>query len=315
MSIPLIPSLIIGTVLIAGALALFFIVVISPASHGISQDRRRPGAVSDPTVMGRVTQTTVSAVDEALGQGGGPYNREVLYNAGVRTDPASFTVLVACAAAASGVLMAVITNGLFGVLFAVATPFVARMALSVMTEKRRGKFEAQLTDTIQMLIGGLRVGHSILRSIEAAASEAEAPTSEELGRIVNETRIGKDLRLALDQAAVRMDSDDFHWIGQAIQINREVGGDLVDVLEQVAATIRERSEIKGHVRALTGEGKLSAYILMAMPVFIAVFVSFINPGYTDVFFTEPIGFVMVVVSLVLFAVGGFWMSRVIKIRF
>lgn len=315
MSIPFLPLLIFGTVLIAAALALFFIFVLSPASRSISQDRRRPGAASDPTMMGRVTQTTVSAVDDALGRGGGPYNREVLYNAGVHADPASFTVMVACAAAALGVLMALITNGLFGVLFAVATPLAVRAGLAVLTDKRRGKFEAQLTDTIQMLIGGLRVGHSILRSIEAAATEAEAPTSEELGRIVNETRIGKDLRLALDEAAARMDSDDFHWIGQAIQINREVGGDLVDVLEQVAATIRERSEIKGHVRALTGEGKLSAYILMAMPVFIAVVVTFINPGYTDVFFTEPIGFLMVVASLVMFAVGGFWMSRVIKIKF
>lgn len=311
----MVPLLIMATLLIAAALALFFIFVIVPSSSSIPAERRRPGAVSDPTVMGKVSQTTVSAVDGALGKSGGPYNRDVLYNAGVRTDPASFTVLIACAALACGVLMALLTNGLFGVLFAAATPFLASVGLAMMTDKRRGKFEAQLTDTIQMLIGGLRVGHSILRSIEAAASEADAPTSEELGRIVNEARIGKDLRMALDEAAQRMDSDDFHWIGQAIQINREVGGDLVEVLEQVAATIRERSEIKGHVRALTGEGKLSAYILMAMPVTIAVIITFINPGYTDIFFTEPVGIFMVVLSLVMFAIGGFWMSRIVKIKF
>lgn len=312
----LMPVLVTAAAMIAAALALFFIFVVGPSSRTVPVERRRPGGTaSDPTMMSKVSLSTVSAVDEALGKSGGPYNRDVLYNAGVRTDPASFTVLVACAAVSLGLLIGLLTNAFLGVLFAVATPFGARMGLAILTDRRRGKFDAQLTDTIQMLIGGLRVGHSILRSIEAAAGEADAPTSEELGRVVNETRIGKDLRLALDEAAQRMESDDFHWIGQAIQINREVGGDLAEVLEQVAATIRERSEIKGHVRALTGEGKMSAVVLMAVPVVLAVIISFINPGYTDVFFTEPIGIFLVFLSLVMFAVGGFWMSRVIKIKF
>lgn len=311
----LVPVLIFATILIAAALAILFIFVVGPSSRAISADRRRPGGASDPSVMGRVSQTTVSAVDGALGSSGGPYNRELLYNAGVRTDPASFTVLVACAAVVTGVLVGLLANTGMGILFALATPLLARLLLSVRAGKRRDRFAAQLTDTIQMLIGGLRVGHSILRSIEAAASEAEAPTSEELGRIVNETRIGKDLRLALDEAAQRMDSEDFHWIGQAVQINREVGGDLVDVLEQVASTIQERDEIRGQVKALTGEGKMSAIVLMALPVVLAVVITFVNPGYMDVFFTEPIGFFMIVLSLVMFVVGGFWMSRVIKIKF
>jgi tight adherence protein B len=250
-----------------------------------------------------------------IGDSGGPYNRAVLYNAGVKADPATFSVLVAVASVLGGVLSTLLTNGFIGVVLTVATPFFAKAGLAIMTDKRRGRFESQLTDTIQMLVGGLRVGHSIMRSIEAAANEADAPTSEELGRIVNEVRIGKDAQTALDEAAQRMDSEDFRWIGQAIQINREVGGDLAEVLEQVAGTIRERGEIKGQVRALSGEGKMSAYILMAMPVVVAILISFINPGYTDVFFTEPLGIAMLVASLLMFAAGGFWMSRIIKIKF
>jgi len=87
------------------------------------------------------------------------------------------------------------------------------------------------------------------------------------------------------------------------------------VLEQVASTIRERSEIKGHVRALSAEGKMSAYILMALPLGIAFFVGMINPGYLDVFVTKPIGFFMLGLSTLMFAIGGFWMSRIIKIKF
>jgi tight adherence protein B len=223
--------------------------------------------------------------------------------------------MVVVTSLAGGILGALLTNGFMGVLLAVASPFLARVWLVLLTDRRRGKFEFQLTDTIHMLIGGLRVGHSIMRSVEAAANEADAPTSEELTRIVNEVRIGMDAQLALEEAARRMDSEDFRWIGQAIQINREVGGDLAEVLEQVGGTIRERSEIKGQVRALSGEGKMSAYILMAMPIVVAIMISFINPGYTDVFFTEPVGIAMLVASTVMFAVGGFWMSRIVKIKF
>lgn len=306
---------VIATVLCLGALAILFLVVLKPRYGSIPIERRRPDSQRDQSALGRVSQTAVSAVGGVIGDSGGPYNRSVLYNAGVKTDPATFTVGVAVAAVLGGTLGALLTNGLIGFLLAVATPFLAKAGLAIMTDKRRGKFESQLTDTIQMLIGGLRVGHSIMRSIEAAATEADAPTSEELSRITNEVRIGKDAHLALDEAAARMDSEDFRWIGQAIQINREVGGDLAEVLEQVASTIRERSEIKGQVRALSGEGKMSAYILMAMPVVVAIMISFINPGYTDVFFTEPLGIAMLVGSLVMFAIGGFWMSRIIKIKF
>ena len=306
---------IVATVLCLGALSILFAVVLKPGYGDIPIERRRPDSQPDQSSLGKVSQTAVAAMGGVLGDSGGPYNRNVLYNAGVKTDPATFTVMVTVASLTGGILGTLLMNGIIGILLAVAGPFLAKIGLSLMTDKRRGKFEAQLTDTIQMLIGGLRVGHSIMRSIEAAASEADAPTSEELSRIVNEIRIGKDAHVALEEAAHRMDSEDFHWIGQAIQINREVGGDLAEVLEQVAGTIRERSEIKGQVRALSGEGKMSAYILMAMPVVVAIMISFINPGYTDVFFTEPLGIAMVVASLIMFAVGGFWMSRIIKIKF
>jgi tight adherence protein B len=262
-----------------------------------------------------MSQSAVTAVDSVIGDSGGPYNREVLYNAGVKMAPADFTVGVAVASILMAAFTALLTHPIIGILVGAATPFLAKVALNMLRDKRRGKFEEQLTDTVQMLVGGLRVGHSVLRSVEAAAQEADAPTSEEFLRIVNETRIGKDARQAFEDVADRMDSEDFRWIGQAVQINREVGGDLAEVLDQVAGTIRERSEIKGQIRSLSAEGKMSAYVLMAMPVGVAVILAFINPGYLNVFVNHPIGLVMLVGALLMFAVGGFWMSRVIKIKF
>ncbi|QSZ49677.1 type II secretion system F family protein [Arthrobacter sp. D5-1] len=297
------------------AIAVLVLIVLKPKNGAIPLERRRLGASTDDSAVGKVSQSAVHFVDTAIGRSGGPFNREVLYQAGVKQAPADFTVMVAIATIAVGVLGSLLVSVIIGILMALSTPFVAKLVLVVKTDKRRSKFDAQLTDTIQMLIGGLRVGHSIMRSLEAAAQEAEAPTSEELSRIVNEVRIGKDPRQALEECATRMDSEDFRWIGQAIQINREVGGDLAEVLEQVAGTIRERSEIKAHVKALSAEGKMSAYILMALPVGVGLLLTLMNPKYMSVFVTHPVGIAMLVASAILFVIGGFWMSRTVKIRF
>lgn len=304
-----------GFILCLASLLVLLFVAFKPRHGSLPLNRRRLGRQVEQSAISKVSQSTADAVAGVLGESGGLYNRAVLYNAGVKMAPADFTVLVGAGALVAGVLGTLIVNWFIGIVAAVATPFLARMVLEVLSDRRCGKFDAQLTDSIQMLIGGLRAGHSVMRSIEAAALEADAPTSEELARIVNETRIGMDVRQALDECADRMHSEDFRWIGQAIQINREVGGDLAEVLEQVAATIRERSEIKGHVRSLSAEGKMSAYILMALPVGVGLFMRVINPGYIDVFFQKPIGLVMLAASFLLFAVGGFWMSRIIKIKF
>lgn len=306
---------ILAIVLCFGALVLVFIVVLKPRNGVIPVDRRRPESAPEHASFSRVSQSIVDGMGGFLGKSGGPFNRNLLYNAGVKMAPADFTVVVAVAAFVGGFLGTLLTNLAIGILIAAATPFVIRLVLNIRTDRRRGKFESQLIDTIQMLIGGLRAGHSVMRSLEAAGLESEAPTSEELTRIVNETRIGKDSRLALEETADRMDSEDFRWIGQAIQINREVGGDLAEVLEQVAGTIRERSEVKGQVRSLSAEGKMSAVVLMGMPVAVAIMLSIVNPGYMSVFVDEPIGNMLVVVSLVMFVIGGFWMSRTVKIKF
>ena len=297
------------------ALVVVFIVVLKPRYGAIPVERRRLSSQAETSTVGRFAQSAVTVVDGIIGESGGPYNRAVLYNAGVKMAPADFTVAVGIASLLSGVFAWFLTHILIGFLVAAAVPFVTKLVLNILTDKRRGKFEAQLTDTIQMLIGGLSVGHSVMRSIEAASQEADAPTSEELARIVNETRIGKDARVAIEDTADRMDSEDFRWIAQAVQINREVGGDLAEVLEQVAGTIRERSDIKGQIRSLSAEGKMSAYILMALPLGVALFLGVINPGYLNVFVEHIVGIILMVASIVMFIVGGFWLSRMVKIKF
>ncbi|WP_026549094.1 type II secretion system F family protein [Arthrobacter sp. Br18] len=307
--------LVLGTLLCFFSMLVLFVVVFKPRAGSVSLDRRRPNVAPELSVFSRVSSSTVGAVDEVLGKSGGLYGKELLYNAGVKMKSADFTVFILTISLVAGLVFGFLSHILFGLLVAVIVPIGARAVLSIKSDKRRGRFDAQLPDTIQTLIGGLRAGHSVMRALDAVAAESDAPTSEELARIVNETRIGKDSQVAIEEAARRMDSEDFRWLAQAIQIHREVGGDLAEVMEHVLETIRERSQIKAQVRALSAEGKMSAYILMAVPIAIALLFSVMNPPYILTLVENLLGIIMIIAAVLMYAIGGFWLSRTIKIKF
>lgn len=243
------------------------------------------------------------------------YTEASLDNAGLNVSRNRFIRRVLGIAACVGVLSFLIGGALLSLALAGGVLVGARLMLGYLAGKRRGRFEDQLPDTLQLLSGSLRAGHSILRAIDAAANGADSPTSEEMRRVVSETSLGRDLLAALNDIAERMRNEDFMWVSQAIEINREVGGNLAEVLDQVNETIRERGEIKGHVRALAAEGKFSAYILMAMPVGIVGILAVVNPGYMSLLFTEPLGWAMLAASAVLFTAGGLWLRKLIDLKF
>jgi tight adherence protein B len=165
------------------------------------------------------------------------------------------------------------------------------------------------------MASSLRAGHSILRAMDSVAHEAAAPTSEEFTRLVNETRVGRDLGEALDEIAERTKSEDFAWVAQAIAIQREVGGNLAEVLDAVGHTIRERNAIRRQVKALSAEGKLSAAVLMALPFGIIAFLSMANPEYLAGFTESIVGYGMLAVAAVMMTVGGLWLRSTVRIRF
>lgn len=305
----------IGIALSFVSLAILLLSTLGSGKSGIALSRRRPGVVNEPSILTRATETAVSFVDRNVSKNARFGTRESLEQAGLRLRQADFILLVSCIGVTTGVVGFIAGGFFLGLLFLVFTPFSAMLFLKIMANRRRAKFEAQLADTLQMLAGGLRAGHSLLRAIDAVAQEAEAPTSEEFARLVNESRLGRDLKDSMLDAARRLKSEDFDWTAQAIEIHREVGGNLAEVLDQVGETIRERSEIKGQVKSLSAEGKLSAYILIALPVGMFVYLSAANPSYTGVLYTNLLGWTMVGVAVVLLALGSWWLSRVVKIKF
>ena len=207
------------------------------------------------------------------------------------------------------------TSILLALLFGLLGPVIAKAVVVARTSARRAKFGDQIDDLVQMIAGGLRAGHGLNRSFSAVAAEAEAPASEELARVVNETRLGRPMADALHAIAERMRSTDFEWVAQAIAINQETGGNLAEVLDQVGKTIRERSQIRRHVRALSAEGRLSAIILVALPVGVFLFLLVVNPNYVSFFFTNLIGTIALIVAFILLIVGTIWVSFSVKVKF
>ncbi|MHA7297386.1 type II secretion system F family protein [Pseudarthrobacter sp. MDT3-1] len=309
-------TLYVGIVVLLAAISLLSLAVLAPGTPEVPMDRRRPFETNPPTTLTRLAASAVASFERMLGgRTVQLFSRAQLENAGLRLSQAEFFILVA-AGACVGFLVGIVTVGpLIGLLLAMLSPFVGHLVLNYLAGKRRAKFDAQLGDSLQLLSGGLRAGHSILRAIDAAAAESQKPTSEEMRRVITETSLGRDLLAALNDTALRMKNEDFVWVSQAIQINREVGGNLAEVLDQVNETIRERGEIKGHIKALAAEGKFSAYILIAMPFGIVLMLMTLNPGYMNPMFSHPLGWAMLGASFVLMTIGSLWMRKIIDLKF
>lgn len=292
------------------------LLALQPQDSSIPRDRRRPFEEVSESRLSHVAGTVVRLVERFLARHPSRiYRPELLDLAGLKLSQPDYIVLVLAGMLAVGVAGTMLKGLGLALLFAAFIPFLGHLILIQRMGHRRTKFDVQLSDTLQLLSGGLRAGHSILRAIDAAATEADSPTAEEMRRVVTETSLGKDLLQSLTDTATRMDSDDFSWVAQAIQINREVGGDLAEVLDQVIGTIQERTEIKGQIKALSAEGKMSAYILMALPIGIVVMLSVVNPDYIGVLFSEPLGWVMIGASIVLMTIGGLWLRKIIDLKF
>lgn len=304
-----------GIGLCLAALVILLFSTMGLGKSGVALSRRRPGVKDEPSLLTRITDSAATFVDRKVSRNASFGTRESLEQAGLRLRQADFILLVCCIGVTAGFVGFIVGGVLIALLFLGLTPLGAMLFLKILAGRRRARFESQLGDTLQMLAGGLRAGHSLLRSIDAVAQEAESPTSEEFARLVNETRLGRDLKDSMLDAAHRLKSEDFHWTGQAIEIHREVGGDLAEVLDHVGETIRERSEIKGQVQSLSAEGKMSAYILIALPVGMFLYLSVSSPKYINTLYASLAGWAMLGVAVALLALGSWWLSRVVKIKF
>jgi tight adherence protein B len=188
-----------------------------------------------------------------------------------------------------------------------------RLVLANRVAKREAAFLAQLPDVLQLLSGSLQAGYGFMQAIDTVAKEATPPASTEFSRVLSEARLGMPIEDALNSMAERVGGEDFRWVVLAINIQRQVGGNLAALLSTVAATLREREMVRRQIKVLSAEGRLSAIILVALPFLLAGYISVVNPGYLKPLFQETIGRIMIGMGMVLMTIGIVWMRKIIKI--
>lgn len=240
-----------------------------------------------------------------------------LQGADVDMRPAEWLPVHAVIGLIVGSLGLLLTSGnliglILGVLVGLLVPW---LVLGVRQSRRIRAFQSQLAETLQLMAGSLQAGLSLAQSIDTIVREGSDPVAGEFRRAVVEARLGVDLEDSLEGIADRMQSKDFKWVVMAIRIQRSVGGNLAELLLNVAATLREREYIRRHVRALSAEGRLSVYVLGGLPPVFLAYLALTNWDYVSVLFFTPLGWVMLGGMAVLLAVGVTWMTKVSKVAF
>jgi tight adherence protein B len=193
--------------------------------------------------------------------------------------------------------------------------FLPRLYVSHKQGKRFRNFENQLPDILGLWVNSLRSGYSVLQALEAIGREAPAPSSMEIRRVVQEVQLGISMEDALAHLLSRMPSDDLDLIITAVNIQREVGGNLAEILEIISHTIRERIKLKGEIRVLTSQGRITGYLIGGLPIVLALFLAVINPSYVGLLFTNKLcGWPMIGIGLGLIGMGTAVIQKIVDIE-
>ncbi len=236
--------------------------------------------------------------------------------AGMSMKPAEWLLAHAGVAIAGSLLGLLLSSG--NIVFALLGLFVGLVVpwifLGFKRSRRTKAFKAQLADTLQLMAGSLSAGLSMAQSVDTVVREGSDPMGTEFRRALVEARLGVELEDALEGVGERMESVDFKWVVMAIRIQREVGGNLSELLNTVAETIREREYLERQVLALSAEGRLSVWILGGLPPGFMLYLLLANPTYLEPLYTTVLGYLALGTMAVLLTVGIFWMKKLVKVE-
>lgn len=205
-------------------------------------------------------------------------------------------------------------NFVLALIGAVVGFYAPRLYVRFLQSRRLKAFNNQLGDTIVLLANSLRSGYSLLQSMETAAKEIAQPMAAELVRVTREVGLGLSLQEAMENMLRRMPSEDLDLMITAINVQHEVGGNLAEILDNIAHTIRERIRIFGEIRTITAQQRLSGIILAALPVILAFIMYLLNPGYISRMWQDLCGLIMLFTGAVMIVIGYFVIRRITNIE-
>lgn len=237
--------------------------------------------------------------------------------AAVPRKPAEWVLLGGCVGVVIAAAVSILTRDvIIGVLVGAVVGWLSMwMLLNFLIRRRRSAFADQLPDLLQLLASSLLSGFSLLQGLDAVVRETSQPAAAEFARALAEARFGAELEDCLDTIADRMDSDDLRWTVMAIRIQRGIGGNLAEVLSTTVSTIRERGFLRRHVRALSAEGRLSAYVLIGLPLAAGAYLFVTSPSYMRPLYTTGVGQFLLAGAFVLVVIGAVLMRQMIKVEY
>lgn len=252
--------------------------------HG--EDDAPQDAPQDARSGSRLQQAVVDAADAATDRfDGGGSIRLALQRAGIPMRPGELIVLTALGGIIAAVIVGVVTASvLFGVATLVASPLVPSTIVRRRIRARREAIVEAFPDALSLVVASLNAGHTFLRAIQLMSEDVEPALAVELRRVVAECELGDSLPDALERMAARVEVRDIEWAVQAIRVQQEAGGRLAEVLQNIADFMRARQEVRREVNALTAEGRMSAFVLAGIPVFLVVAIQASSPNYLDPMF-------------------------------
>lgn len=241
--------------------------------------------------------------------------RMLLGQAGAPLTPAQLLALT------GALLLAGSTLGGLTQVPLVAMPVAAALAGSLpwlwllwKRHQRLIKFESQMPDAMDLLARSLRAGHSMADGLRLIGDEMAEPISREFLRCYRQQALGVPLEATLEEMTARVPNLDLRFFVNAVVLQRQTGGDTAEILDKIARLIRQRFQIRAQVRALTGEGRLSGLVLLALPIVLAIYLYFRNPDYLMILFREPLGHKMVLAAIVLQLLGAVVIKKIVDIK-
>jgi tight adherence protein B len=264
-----------------------------------------------------LARSAVHLVDRVVGKRGLEDElRRRLEGGGIRLTPAEWILIHGGIVILLPAFLFLLTGGSLlrasiGLVFGLVLPY---LYLTMRDNGRKRRFLEQLPDTLQLLAGSLEAGYSLPQAVDAVAREAQDPVSTEFNRAVLEARLGVPVDDALDSVAERMQCQDFSWAVMAIRIQREVGGNLAEILKTVASTLRERERLRRQLRVVSAEGRLSGWILGGLPAAFAMYLVLVRPAYLSPLVSTVPGILLCILGVLLMIAGVVWIRRVVDVE-
>ena len=267
-----------------------------------------------PSFITEVKKGPLPAIDRALG-GANSTLATLIEQSGVRTTPSAIMLAMVMSAVVSGLIcMFFVKVPIFWIVAAVMGSFIPYGVLRHKRAARMKRFEEQFPEALDLLSRAIRAGHAFQTAMGMVADELPVPVGIEFKKAFEQQNFGLPLRDVLDQMSERVPILDVKFFVTAVTIQRETGGNLAEILDNLAHVVRERFKILRQVRVHTAHGRFTGYVLLALPAALAVALTFINPEHMKLLFEERMGQMMIVGAIVMQAIGYLWIKKVIKIE-